>query len=334
LLTFSMGFDEPDYDESEGARAIAKHLETEHHEHQVSIKDVLDLVERVPNLFDEPTGDTSVLPTRLLCEMAREYVTVALSGDGGDELFGGYNHYRWGPRILDRVNAVPAWASQPASGLAGWVGALAHRRDVLKFGHLLGAAADRRDLRTLLNAALIDGGSAGEADNDPHRLGDFVPGADRLTLTHQLMALDAEALLPDDILNKVDRAAMSVSLETRAPYLDRHVAELAWSLPLELTAGGPRSKHVLRELLVRHVPGDLYCQPKRGFGIPLARLLRNELKNLTQDNFDWLKANFADVISPQLVDRYWHQHLRGIANWQREVWTLLTLSMFLRTHFS
>ncbi len=333
LLTFSMGFDEPEYDESEGARAIAKHLGTDHHEHRVSIKDVLDLVESIPALFDEPTGDTSVLPTRLLCEMARKHVTVAISGDGGDELFGGYNHYRWGSKILDHVNAVPAWASQSAAGLAGWGGALTHRRDVLKFGHLLGAPAGS-DRRTLLNAALIDGISVGDAGNGPHRLDDFVPDADRLALPHQLMALDAEALLPDDILNKVDRAAMSVSLETRAPYLDRHVSELAWSLPLELTAGGPRSKHVLRELLACHVPSDLYAQPKRGFGIPLARLLRNELRNLTQDNFDWLRAHFADVVSPDLVDRYWQQHLRGVANWQREVWTLLTLSMFLRTHFS
>jgi asparagine synthase (glutamine-hydrolysing) len=332
LLTFSMGFDEPEYDESEGARAIARHLGTDHHEHRVSAKDVLGLVEELPKMFDEPTGDTSVLPTRLLCEMARKHVTVAISGDGGDELFGGYNHYRWGPGILKRAETVPSWAAHPSASLASWIGAVARRRDVLKMGHLVAIPAGR-DRRTLLNAALIDGDIAETDGNSWETLDDFVSDAEKLSLPHQLMALDIEALLPNDILNKVDRAAMSVSLETRAPYLDREVAELAWSLPLGLTAGGPTSKHILRQLLLRHIPGDLYTQPKRGFGIPLERLLRNELKSLVQDKLDWLKRHFADVVSPTIVDRYWDQHNKGIANWQREIWTLLTLSMFLRTHF-
>lgn len=333
LVTFSMGFDEPEYDESEGARAIADYLGTEHHEHRVSSKDVLNLVERLPEIFDEPTGDTSVLPTRLLCEMAREHVTVAISGDGGDELFGGYNHYRWGPSILRHAARVPRWARGPVSSLASAVGERARRRDLLKFGHLL-AAPDSIDRRTLLNAAVIDGAGANRQNDRGQSLEDFAEGVARLPLQSQLMALDSEVLLPNDILQKVDRAAMSVSLETRAPYLDREVAETAWSLPTEFTVAGPDSKYILRQILAKHLPGDLYKKPKKGFGVPLERLLRNELKDFVDENLSWLKHNFSDLVSPDLIDRYWRQHLQQIANWQREIWTILTLTMFLRSYFA
>jgi asparagine synthase (glutamine-hydrolysing) len=332
LLTFSMGFEDERYDESSAARVIAAHLGTDHHEHIVRKSDVLAIVQSVPEIFDEPIGDTSVLPTYLVCKMARTHVTVALSGDGGDEIFGGYKHYRWGTQVVRNVRRIPKSVRTQVGPLVSKVGYAAGRRSIVKLGHLIKEAASS-DPKVLLNGALIDAEDGVPAIKRKKFLESATSALQNLSLEHQLMAVDLYGFLPSDILCKVDRAAMGVSLETRAPFLDRRVAQFGWTLMPQLTASGPSSKYILRELLARYLPKDITDRPKQGFGIPLDGWFREELKSFVEKNLNILKSKYGHLVLPAFVDKYWSEHLSGKINWQREIWTLVVLVMFLETYF-
>jgi len=293
VKTFTIGFEEAGFDESPHARAVAEHLGTEHTELFVRVAEARDVIPQLPWMYDEPFADSSQIPTHLVCRAARQHVTVALSGDAGDELFGGYNRYFWGPRVWDKISWMP-FQTRQALGRAiqtvpveGWdaLGALRSGAGVLRLGEKahklaarLSAVRTMDDLYLSLvnewqhHEKLVIGASAWRA-NLP-----VLPDVPMDDPRARMMYWDALTYLPDDILCKVDRAAMAVSLETRVPFLDHRVAELAWRLPMSMKIRGNTGKWALRQILYKYVPHELIDRPKSGFGIPIGQWLRGPLR--------------------------------------------------------
>ena len=326
--TFTIGFDDPAYDEAPFARAMARYLGTDHYEEYVGQREIFDVLPRLPEIYDEPIGDSSQIPTILVAQAARHHVTVCLSGDGGDELFGGYNHYRWGPAVLRAAACIPELLAPTVGGLIAGSGYQLSNQRLNRLGEVLRARPAVETMK-LLNAAipdvrrLISSTLGGEERWSLPRTGARLGHAERL------MAFDLHGYLPDDILVKVDRAAMSVSLETRAPFLDHAVASFAWSLPIALRTSSASGKLVLRELLARFVPRNLFERPKRGFGLPLHRWLREELKTLAQKYLIHVTPRYDNWLNPGEITRLWDEHQSGKFNRQRELWTLMMLLMWL-----
>jgi len=329
LRTFTMGFDDERFDETDDARAVAKHLGTDHTEVTVTGKDALAVVDRLPTIYDEPFADPSQIPTFLMCRLAREEVTVALSGDGGDELFLGYDRYRWSRDAWRFLRMLPAPVRHTAArGLAAVrPGSRLGRTNVKgrplaqtseRLGRLLAADGAGSDYRALMSHW-----------SDPRALVGVDPadewaGIGTGTTFPELAAIvDTSAYLPDDILVKVDRAAMACSLETRAPLLDERLFELAWSFPVDARLDGRVGKRVLREALYRKVPRALVDRPKRGFGVPLASWLRGPLKGWGEDLLSDEQLRRDGLLDPSLVRRAWHEHQVGIANHEYRLWDVL-----------
>ncbi|HEU4653102.1 MAG TPA: asparagine synthase (glutamine-hydrolyzing) [Steroidobacteraceae bacterium] len=346
VRTFSIGFSESEYDESPFARAVAKHLGTHHTEYTVTPRDCLDVIPLLPQIYDEPFADQSQIPTYLVSKLARRDVTVALSGDGGDELFGGYGRYRiamskWQslrrvPRALRAggraiVERIPLGALQlatsPANILArGQAHGIADR---LHERSSRWAAATLRDFyrvglkRWQLPHQPVLGVSALDLE---------MPDAIRLQHADglkQMMHFDTCCYLPDDILVKVDRAAMAVSLETRVPILDVDVAKAAWQIPSSILMKDGRGKWVLRELLSRHIPRDLINRPKKGFAVPIARWLRADLRGWASSLLDPYRLRQEGYFDAAMVQRRWRQHLTGQANWHSHLWNVLMFQAWL-----
>jgi asparagine synthase (glutamine-hydrolysing) len=302
VKTFSIGYDDPAYNEAEHAAAVARHLGTDHTELYLQPGDALAAIPSLPSVYDEPFADASQVPTLLVSRLARQKVTVALSGDGGDEVFAGYNRYHlaarnWGriskvPRPLRRVAAKGLEALSPEqwSKVAGALAPIlpaslrgASGEKVHKAARGL-ASASADELYQGLVSSWRDPGEIVIGGSEPATLGpDILARLGGLGTCERMMALDMLTYLPDDILTKVDRAAMSVSLETRVPLLDHRVIEYAWRLPLDLKLRGGESKWVLRQLLYRHVPRALIERPKMGFGIPIHAWLRGPLKGWAEE---------------------------------------------------
>ncbi len=337
VRTFTIGTDNADFDESDDAARVASHLGTDHTALRVTSADALGVVERLGTIHDEPFGDSSQIPTRLVSELARRDVTVALSGDAGDELFGGYNRYLWVPAIWRRLEKVPAGVRRagavPASQLppAWWDRA----------GTLIPERRRPRQLG-LKVAKVLEVADARSSEEVFHRLVShwqdplaLVKGSNPLPTVHtdptcwpatggiveHMMATDAMTYLPDDILTKVDRAAMSVSLETRVPLLDRDIVELAASLPLSMLIEGGRSKLILRRVLSRYVPTDLVDRPKAGFGMPIDEWLRGPLRGWAEDRvFSDVARSFLDA---DLIASSWRDHQSGRRNNAYRLWDVL-----------
>jgi len=287
VRTFSIGFHETDYDEAKHAAAVAKHLGTEHTELYVTPRQAMDVIPRLPELYCEPFADSSQIPTFLVSKLARQHVTVSLSGDGGDELFGGYSHYVLGPRLWGGLSRVPArlraWSSRGITVLSPdmWnrllrpIGLLRRRRtwnpgDRLHKGAAVMAARSSAELYRLLgNHWDMPTSPVLNAHEPPTVLTSPELHPDMDHFVHQMMAMDLMTYLPDDVLVKVDRAAMGVSLETRVPFLDHQVVEFAWRLPLEYKLREGVLKWPLRQVLYRHVPPELIERPKMGFSVPI-----------------------------------------------------------------
>jgi len=321
--TFSIGFDVAAFDESEHARAVAAHLGTNHHEQIVSGADALAIVPELGTLFDEPFSDASQVPTCLVSRLARRHVNVALSGDGGDELFCGYKRYFSTPAMWRAMNRVPlrrtvgaALARTPAAALDRVAGGLRRLTDrhgrpgrvgpkLRRFGRWM--QADSLDeLYGLNHGRLLAPGSllAGEVGRgEPIRLPDWLEGAERMAYA------DTIDYLPNDILAKVDRAAMASSLETRVPLLDPEVLSLAWRLPLSMKVRGGQGKHALREVLYRHVPRGLIERPKIGFGAPIGSWLRGPLREWSSDLLAPDRLRRQGLYDAQAVDALRRAHL-------------------------
>ncbi len=347
VRTFTIGFDEPGYDESAHARAVARHLGTDHHELRVTGAQALEVVPRLPAIYDEPFADSSQIPTSLVAQLARRHVTVALSGDGGDELFGGYPRYGLLRRLWRPAAAVPLRARRRAARLLAsvpeerWDRALARLpvKPALLRRPNVGAQA-RRAARALGTgsaaelyldlmshwpdpAAVVLGG-----EDRPGRIADAGLWGIGPDVREGAMLVDAVTYLPDDILVKVDRAAMAVSLETRVPLLGPEVFELAWRLPVERRVGGG-GKPVLKEVLRRHVPGELVDRPKMGFGVPLGAWLRGPLRDWAEAMLDERRLRDQGLLDATAVRRRWDEHVAGTADHKYALWDVLVLQGWL-----
>ena len=343
VQTFTIGFDEKAYDESAHAAAVARHLGTEHHEMRVCAADALAVIPRLPDLYDEPFADSSQIPTFLVCAAARRKVTVALSGDGGDELFGGYNRYFWVPRTWSRIGALPfpvrrllgrgIQALPPGiwDGLGGLllnvaqVGDKAHK---LSVG--LSMARSEDDLyRSLVTEWPHDGGVVREAGQPGSRIEDRNLTESLPEVEQRMMLQDMLTYLPGDILTKVDRAAMGVSLETRVPFLDHRVVELAWRLPLHMKVRKGQGKWALRQVLYKHVPRELIERPKVGFGIPVGIWLRGPLRDWAETLLSEARLRSQGYLDPAPIRRRWREHLSGRHDWTASLWSVLMFQTWL-----
>jgi len=343
IKTFSIGFHEEQFNEAKHAKRVAEFLKTDHEELYVTPRAALDVVPTLPTLYDEPFADSSQVPTSLMMQLARRRVTVALSGDGGDELFGGYNRYFWATNILTRVKRLPApvrrGLARAMSSVrpASWDRAFAFGGAFLPSRLRFNSPGDKlhklarllhEPTQTSVYQRLV---SHWEQPKDLVLRGqepltpitDSTQQLDSGSFEEWMMFLDLITYLPDDILVKVDRAAMGVSLETRVPFLDHRVVEFAWRLPLNLKINGSTGKHLLREVLYRHVPRELVERPKMGFGIPLDAWLRGPLHEWADGLLSESRLKADGFFEPALVRRHWADHLSGRSASHYLLWDIL-----------
>lgn len=323
--TFAIGFEEPRYNEIGHARRVARHLGTEHIELVVSPEQARDVIPRLPSMYDEPFADSSQIPTFLVSQLARQHVTVALSGDGGDELFGGYDRYAFIERIWRRIGWLPETVRRSIAPLLGNLGRLpAGRAGRLRTLAAMIGASDGRHLYLGAHphwkdpASIVINGSL--PDTAFYRCDQW---ASRESLIEEFMAIDSETYLPDDILTKVDRASMSVGLEARVPLLDHRVVEFAWSLPVEFKIRDGQSKWILRQVLDRYVPKALIDRPKAGFGVPLEVWLRGPLRDWAETLISESRLTQEGFFHPAPIREKWEQHQAGTHDWHYWLWDIL-----------
>ncbi|MBT4039773.1 MAG: asparagine synthase (glutamine-hydrolyzing) [Rhodospirillales bacterium] len=343
--TFTIGFSEAAYNEAHHAAAVAKHLGCNHHELYISPADARSVIPQLPAIYDEPFSDSSQIPTFLVSRFAREQVTVSLSGDGGDELFAGYNRYIWAARIRSVIEQVPHWARATAAAsltavpTTFWDNAAKVLPSLVcppqpgdkahKFADIMSAENFQEAYRRMTSVwtnpdALVIGGI--EPETTMSSPDSWQTAIDPIS---NMMVHDAAAYLPGDILTKVDRASMAVSLESRAPLLDHRVAEFAWSLPDSCRMDSAGGKRMLREVLYRYVPRDLIDRPKMGFGVPVGEWMRGELSEWAEELITETRLKNDGFLEPSIVRDTWAQHLSGRRNWQHRMWSILMFQAWL-----
>jgi asparagine synthase (glutamine-hydrolysing) len=331
VKTFTIGFNEESYNEAAHAKGVARHLGTEHTELYVTPEQALRVIPNLPSLYDEPFSDTSQIPTFLLSELTRQHVTVSLSGDGGDELFGGYDRYsnasRWRSRIPSHFSSL-----KKIVGHAAKLGGVFDARRSELWDLLRELLISETNAEFYLprvshwkrpDLLVVDGYEPLTAFTDTRRAlhtSDFL---------QDMMALDTVTYLPDEILVKVDRAAMGVSLETRIPMLDHRVVEFAWRLPLSMKVQGGQGKWILRQVLNRYVPKELIERPKMGFGVPIDSWLRGPLREWADALIDEARLRHEGFFNPALIRQKWDEHLSGTRNWQYHLWDVLMFQAWL-----
>lgn len=353
VKTFSIGFHEEGYNEAEHAKAVAAHLGTDHTEMYVTPRQALDVIPRLPSIYDEPFSDSSQIPTFLVSQLAKQHVTVSLSGDAGDELFCGYNRYQMTANLWNNITSAPMQLRKLAArGLmsvspGGWdrfarvaSGVLPRSLQHARLGdklHKGAAVLDSPSLDALyLNlvshwqkpSSVVIGGH-----EPPTLLTGHSPSLSGLDHIERMMALDLLTYLPDDILAKVDRAAMAVSLETRVPFLDHRVVEFAWTLPQSMKLRDGQSKWALRQVLYKHVPKSLIERPKMGFGVPIDDWLRGPLRDWAENLLQPSRLQNEGFFHPAEIREKWQEHLSGQRNWQHHLWDILMFQAWLEeTH--
>jgi asparagine synthase (glutamine-hydrolysing) len=343
VRTFSVGFEQAGFNEAHDAKHVAEHLGTVHNEHYVTVQEARDVIPLLPSIYDEPFADSSQIPTYLVSRFAREQVTVALTGDGGDELFAGYNRHFAAPKLWQQLQGIPKHLRSAASRPLGWVpsqawsalGGLIPGQRQPHFGSKVKKAfriAAGADTFNDVYSSFLDEWSfeespvlgAGQADNGfDLELGEAAPD------TLRMMYCDAVSYLPDDILAKVDRASMAVSLETRVPFLDHRVAELAARIPLSLKVRDGKGKHILRQLLYGLVPQKRVDRPKAGFAVPVGEWIKGPLRPWAEDLLDRRRMAEEGWFDPEIVHRRWRAHLSGRRDSTPAIWAILMFQAWL-----
>ena len=347
VRTFSIGFGEPEYNEAVYAKTVAQHLGTDHTELYVMPEKALAVIPLLPKLYDEPFSDSSQIPTFLISELARQQVTVGLSGDGGDELFAGYARYSFAQNIWEKRNLIPA----PFRNLLAKI--------LTRIPHNL---IEKTAFSPVLGSNVRPGSAYDQIQKlieilnykNSHELYrritthwkkpfDLVIGANELLVssylqkclidlpefTHRMMYSDMISYLPDDILVKVDRASMGVSLEARVPLLDHRLVEFAWKLPLNFKIYNGQSKWILRQVLYRYVPREMIERPKRGFSVPIGSWLRGPLRDWAETLLDERKIYSQGYLNPVPIRKFWSEHLSGQQNWEFYLWDVLMFQAWL-----
>ena len=347
--TFTIGFNEKGFNEAVHARAVAEHLGTEHTELYVTAQQAMDVIPNLPSLYCEPFSDSSQIPTFLVSQLARQQVTVSLSGDAGDELFCGYTRYLLANRVWQLLSKLPVSLRQIAArGMTAlspskWnqitnpiqgilPGSLRHTNVGDKLHKAAGVLASQTPDALYLGlvshwdhpASIVIGGK-----EPPTWLRGKVPALSGLDNIQRMMALDTITYLPDDILAKVDRAGMGVSLEGRVTFLDHRVDEFAWRLPQSMKLRDGVSKWALRQVLYRHVPQALIERPKMGFGVPIGDWLRGPLKDWAETLLDESRLKREGFFYPAPIRRKWTEHLSGVRDWQGHLWDVLMFQAWL-----
>ena len=345
IKTFTIGFSEAGYNEAEQAKAVSKHLGTDHTELYVQPADALDVIPKLPSIYDEPFSDSSQIPTYLVSGLTRRYVSVSLSGDAGDELFGGYSRYVTAQSLWRGLNRIPRSArSLGAKSIAAlspslWDLLAAPVKPLLPFrmrnvgdkAHKVADLISPRNRSEFYRAFVSHWSNPCDLviNGDEHETQITSPQLDLADMLQQMMALDSLSYLPDDILCKVDRAAMAVSLETRVPFLDHRVVELAWQFPPSMKIRNGETKWVLRQLLNKYVPKELYDRPKMGFGVPIGSWLRGPLRDWAESLLDERRLRDEGFFYVGPIRQKWEEHIAGKRNWQYHLWDVLMFQAWL-----
>lgn len=343
VKTFSIGFFEPEYNEADQAKRVAEHLGTEHTELYVTPSEARAVIPSIADIYDEPFADSSQIPTYLLCKLAREHVTVSLSGDGGDELFGGYTRYAVGRDLWRPVERTPRFVRHLGTELIRRIPPRQLDRAIAPFRFLLPQHLRFKQMgHKLHRLAAVWNDASQDAIyrrliclwHEPGKVVLGYPGGDMLDalagtldgiedFTERMMFTDMVTYLPDDILVKVDRASMSESLEVRVPFLDHRVVEYAWGLPIDIKVKGREGKWPLRQILHKYVPPELVDRPKMGFGVPIGHWLRNELRDWAEALLDEHRLRSEGFFDVAPIRERWDAHISGAADWHYLLWPVL-----------
>jgi asparagine synthase (glutamine-hydrolysing) len=347
IKTFSVGFDEQSFNEAPYAKKIAEYIRSDHTEIYVSDNEARDVIPLLPEIYDEPFADSSQIPTYIISKIAKSNVSVALSGDAGDELFGGYNRYFWGPSIWSKLKYMPAFARNFFSKLLTlyspqkidkFLGQNLIIRPGEKFHKLARTIQNVSSIQDLYLNLVRDDPVKNILINNSLENINFYETSSSLRIAlqasssseaQQMMHCDAVSYLPDDILCKVDRASMASSLETRVPFLDHRVVELAWRIPINMNISGNQGKLLLKEILYKRIPRELIERPKSGFGIPLGDWLRGPLRGWVEDLISRDRLTLEGNFCAQSVHEIWRQHLSGDFDWSSRLWNILMFQAWL-----
>lgn len=348
VKTFTIGFEEAQYDESRYAEEVARHLGSDHTTLKLTWDQALQWIPRLPEIYDEPFADSSQIPTFLVAQLARQHVTVALSGDAGDEVFGGYNRHQWIPKIWRKTQYLTRFGRGFVGGLLntlrpdqwdalfsiiGRFGGNAKNpgEKIQKLANSIGAA----NVQELYDFVRSQGLSKSNLMSVRHRESIESSKWHELDcLEHTLMLADMNDYLPGDILTKVDRAAMAVSLETRVPFLDHQLIEFAWSLPLHMKIRNGEGKWILRRVLEKHVPLKMFDRPKSGFGVPIDSWLRGPLREWAGDLLSMDRIRRDGYFDAEKIQKLWDEHLSGKRRWHHQLWNLLMFNVWLNRYHS
>jgi asparagine synthase (glutamine-hydrolysing) len=338
IKTFSIGFKDNNYNEAVYAKDVATYLGTDHTELMVSPSDALNVIPKLPVIYDEPFADSSQIPTYLLASLTRQEVTVSLSGDAGDELFGGYTRYQHTQNLLDKLKKVPTSVKSIVASIDNCIpkkytnliidslSSLSKQQYQKnysnKFNRLIKLLNSKNEI-DIYNELLAYWNPSEIMTNETDKKVDSLSIPSSLNSIEQMMLFDTINYLPDDILVKVDRAGMAASLETRIPFLDHNVYEFAWQIPFEYKIRNGNSKWLLRQLLYRYVPEKLIERPKMGFAVPIDSWLRGPLKDWAENLLDERKIKEQGFFKSEVISKRWNEHINGSRNWHFQLWTVL-----------